>query len=226
MPRQTTEGITLPPSKRENIRDTQKLENWFCATSLSVAMRLIYFTCVHSAPGTCQAPCSARVLFLSYLLEGVSYLYLCVYVCHNTYFVIHEQLKRPSGTYRQGWQQAALLNVTIVTALFELHFFFFFFTYVTASPEDHAGTFFPLDSHCCWSSIITKRGLRNSTRGRHYFLPISLSERATYHGRGETAFKVRGIFITRKHLLLPPFKMLNFQRPLGFKKRPSPLGPL
>ena len=126
MPRQTTEGITLPPSKRENIRDTQKLENWFCVTSLSVAMRLIYFTCVHCAPSTCQAPCSARVLFLSHLLEGVSYLYLCVYVCHNTYFVIHEQLKRPSGTYRQGWQQAALLNVTIVTALFELHFFFLF----------------------------------------------------------------------------------------------------
>ena len=65
MSRQTTEGTTLPPSKRENIRDTQKLENWFCMTSLSVAMRLIYFTCVHCAPGTCRAPCSARVLFLS-----------------------------------------------------------------------------------------------------------------------------------------------------------------
>lgn len=189
MSRQTTEGTTLPLSKRENIRDTQKLENWFCMTSLPVAMRLIYFTCVHHAPGTCRAPCSARVLFLSsWGCELSISLYVCVsqYLFCNTWATKETFWNVQAGLTASCSAESDYSHCSLWTT-----FFFFFFTHVTASSENHAGTFFPLDSHCCRSSIITKRGLRNSTQGRHYFLPISLSERATYHGRGETAFRLK-----------------------------------
>lgn len=179
------------PQAREKILETQKLENWFCMTSLSVAMRLIYFTCVHR-PRTCRAPCSA-VLFLSFL--RVWAIYISVYVCHNTYFVIHEQLKRPFWTHRQGWQQAALLNLTIVTVLFEL--LFFFSLMLLLLQRIMLAHFFPLDSHCCRSSIITKRGRRNSTQGRHYFLPISL-RKSNLSWEGETAFRLKEVIYNKK----------------------------
>lgn len=107
-----------------------------------------------------------------------------MYTCNNTYFVIHEQPERRSGTYSLKGQQAALLNVTLLTAPFE-QFLFFFLTRVTASPENHAGTFFPYILTAAYNPSLQREALKTALRGDIISFPFLSQKEQLIIGGGK-----------------------------------------
>lgn len=114
------------PQAREKISETHRSLRIDSVWLLFLWQWGLFISPVFTVPPARARPRAVRGCYFSliFLRVWAIYILVCMGVTILN-FVIHEQLKRPSGTHRQDWQQAALLNVTIVTALFELHFFFF-----------------------------------------------------------------------------------------------------
>lgn len=176
----------------ENLREVWKLGTQFCTTS-STAMRLSFPISVCCAPTTCQALCSASVLVTSpyfslIFLRVWAYLYFCMCVCNHAYFVKHEQLDRHSGPSSQCRRQAALLSVTTVPAVFERQFFL---THVTASPENHTGTFFPSILTTAYNPSLQRKALKTALKGDIISSPFLSQKEPLIMGGGKIAVRLK-----------------------------------
>ena len=109
-------------------------------------------------------------------------------VCNNAYFVKHEQPERHSRLGCQCRRQATLLNVTTVPALFELQYFL---THVTASPENHAGTFFPSILTTAYNPSLQREALKTALEGDIISSPLLSQKEQLIMGGGKIAFRLK-----------------------------------